>query len=487
MEGRAPDSELFIGRESELEDLRRLFGKKSASLVVVKGRRRVGKSRLVEHFAHGRAFYPFTGLPPSPGTTAQDQRNEFAKQLAAATGLPEVIADDWSKLFSLLRSQVTTGRKIVLFDEISWMGSEDHTFLGQLKNAWDMEFKKNPKLIFILCGSVSSWIETNILNSAAFLGRISWTLTLKELPLPLCDTFLDRLGFKMSSYEKFKVLSVTGGIPWYLEQIQGGMNADENIKQLCFNPGGVLVHEFDKIFHDLFKKRGKLYKLIVRFLINGPREYKTIADSIKYESSGRLTHYLDELIMAGFISRYYTWSLKTGNKSRLSQYRLTDNYIRFYLKNIEPNLDKIEHRQFDDVSMSSLPGWDTIMGLQFENLVLNSRGLILDLLQIRGEDIIADNPYFERGTKTKPGVQIDYLIHTRHRTLYLCEIRFSRRELSTKVIRDVQEKSNRLSLPRGYSILPVLIHVSGVTENVVNPDYFFKIIDFSALLHDKKR
>jgi hypothetical protein len=116
---------------------------------------------------------------------------------------------------------------IVLFDEISWMGSKDPDFLGKLKNAWDLYFKKNPKLIFILCGSVSSWIDKNILSHTGFLGRISYRLTLEELPLKDCNQFWSSAGGQISAYEKLKVLSITGGVPRYLEEIKPRMSAEK--------------------------------------------------------------------------------------------------------------------------------------------------------------------------------------------------------------------------------------------------------------------
>ena len=95
------NEELFIGRDRELAQLKAFYTKRSASIVVVKGRRSVGKSRLIAEFAKGKSFYDFIGLPPTEKTTAQSQRDEFARQLSRNTGLPEVQVDDWSKLFLL--------------------------------------------------------------------------------------------------------------------------------------------------------------------------------------------------------------------------------------------------------------------------------------------------------------------------------------------------------------------------------------------------
>jgi AAA+ ATPase superfamily predicted ATPase len=339
----------FVGRKKELKDLNLLISKKSASLVVVRGRRRIGKSRLIEEFAKDKKFLRFSGIPPTDHVTAQAQRDVFAQQLGKQLGLPGLQAADWADLFTLLASQVREGRVIILFDEISWMGFKDPTFIGKLKNAWDMEFKKNSELILVLCGSVSTWIEQNIIRSTAFFGRISLYLTLEELPLSDCNRLLEVQGFRGSVYEKFKLLSVTGGTPWYLEQIKSKLNADENIKNLCFRKDGILVNEFDLIFHDLFTRRSEIYKKIIEALAKGTLEFNKIHENLNYPKSGVLSEYLADLMSAGFISRDFTWHLKTGKDSRLSHFRLSDNYLRFYLKYVSHNRSKISRDEFNDI------------------------------------------------------------------------------------------------------------------------------------------
>lgn len=112
---------IFIGREQEQKTLKELFRKKSASLVVIRGRRRIGKSRLVEEFGKNYQFYRFSGLPPTRLTTAQSQRDEFAYQLGQATGVHGVKSDDWNTLFLLLHKETQKGKVVILLDEISWM------------------------------------------------------------------------------------------------------------------------------------------------------------------------------------------------------------------------------------------------------------------------------------------------------------------------------------------------------------------------------
>jgi len=472
----------FIGRQQELKALNKLFKKSSASLVVIEGRRRIGKSRFIEEFAKNHTFYEFSGIPPTEKTTLQSQLDEFARQLNIQTGLPEIKADSWNKLFLLLADKIKQGRIIVLFDEITWMGSKDPDFPGKLKMAWDLYFKKNPELIFILCGSISVWIEENILSSTGFLGRISYRLSLEELPLEDCNQFWEKAGGIISPYEKFKILAVTGGIPRYLEEIKPTLSAEENIKDLCFAKGGALLNEFNEVFSDLFSKRSVIYKNIVQNLSSGTLEMKTLCQKLKIKQTGFISKCLDNLIKSGFVTRDYTWHLNSGEVSRLSHFRLSDNYIRFYLKYINKNLSKIDNNSFAFKSLSLLPNWESMMGLQFENLVLKNRNYIKTYLNIKPDEIISDNPFFQRKAARIPGCQIDYLIHTKFGTLYVCEIKFKKQIIGLEIVREMQKKIKAFRYPTGFSCRPVLIHVNGVHEDVSSSGFFADIIDFSQLL-----
>ncbi len=471
----------FIGRKDEINKLLALTKKKTASFVVLRGRRRIGKSRLIDeisqHFDH---YYSFEGLAPEEGVTAKDQLEEFSRQMTQQFALPFSIYNDWSDAFWAMGERVKTGKILILFDEISWMGMDEPTFLPKIKNCWDKYLKKNDQLMFVVCGSASAWIEKNISNSTGFVGRISYTLTLKELLLSDCIQFWPK---NIAVYEKLKILSITGGIPKYLEEINAKLSAEENIKQLCFTRGAILVKEFEQIFSDFFMRKSPLYKKIIESLVSGPKERNEICNLLNIDPGGRISDYLEELELSGFISRDYTWDIASGSDAKLSQYRLSDNYLRFYLRYIGKNLTKINRDNFNFKSLNSLPEWNSIMGLQFENLILNNRSLIHHALNINPDDIISENPFYQRKTDRFSGCQIDYMIQTKFNTLYICEIKFSKNQIDSSVINDVQKKIDALNFPKGYSCRPVLIHVNGVTQDLKENDYFTALIDFSEHLN----
>lgn len=178
---------MFIGRERQIDLLNGLWGRDSGVLVTCRGRRRIGKSTLIEEFAarSSAKFISIEGLAPHMRMSDAVQRRRFCEKVAEYAGRPPKAADTWSLAFAQLDALLDNAgeRTVVLLDEISWMGGWNPDFPGYLKEAWDKRLRKHANLVFVLCGSVSAWIVENILGSTGFVGRNSLDIELKELPL----------------------------------------------------------------------------------------------------------------------------------------------------------------------------------------------------------------------------------------------------------------------------------------------------------------
>ena len=473
----------FIGRQHELARIKALHDKKIPGLVVVKGRRRVGKSRLITEFASQNPqhqLWSFAGLAPQEEMNDQSQRDHFARQLALLLQVPPLTFQDWSDAFAHLARHLSPG-DIILFDEISWMGHKDASFISKLKAWWD---QVNIPVIIFFCGSVSTWIEENVLRSTAFFGRINLTITLEPLSIPESYHILKVAGFQGANYDAYKLLSIFGGIPWYLEQISPGLTADSIIHQLCFEKDGLLVLEFDRIFHDIFNGKGVTYRKILSVLREGMRTLAEIRNSVEFAHSGTLTNLVEHLITAGFVKRQQLWSFKTTKPLKQSLYRISDPYTRFYLKLIAPQRNKIDLDGFKDTALSQLPGFDAHIGLQLEQLLLQNRALLLEAIGIPAGDIVADGPFRQSKTTTRQGCQVDYLVQTFTKNLFICEFKFKRRELGLDVIDQMKEKMKALKVPRDFAKVPILFHIGGVSSSVATSGFFYRIIDISDFLED---
>jgi len=474
---------MFVGREEQLKDLAILLRKRTPSLVTCRGRRRIGKSTLIREFAKQvPRLIAIEGLPPRTGLTNQDQLRAFSRQLAQQSDLPEVTLDNWPQALQLLGSAVRDEWTVILLDEISWFGGCDPDFPGHLKTAWDNVFKKHAKLILVLCGSVSTWIAQNILRNTGFVGRDSWDILLEELPLHHCNQFWARTGDRISAVEKLTQLSVTGGVPKYLEELDPGLSADENIRRLCFQREGMLFRDFDQIFSDVFGKRAEGYKAIVECLAYGSRTVSEISAVLGKERSGHMSEYLEDLVLGGFLACDTIFDPKTGRSTRTRKYRLRDNYARFYLRYVAPRKESIDKGLFRELSLDHLPEWESVLGLQFENLVLNNVPTLTRHLGLDRTPVLAAAPYSQRRTTRKKGCQIDLLIRTKH-SLYVVEIK-RRKAISLDVVDEVRKKVMCLVTDRNLSVRTALVYEGVLEPRVETEGYFDFIIPFARFLTD---
>ena len=473
----------FFGREEYLDKLDALWRKRASSLVVVSGRRRIGKSTLVEEFARrsGCTFIEIAGLPPEKKMTNARQLENFCERLAHATGLPEPKADCWAKAFDALASAVRSReRTIVFLDEISWMGRYDPAFAGLLKNAWDIQLSKKSRLLLVVAGSVSAWIHANIQHGKGFVGRLSLDITLPELPARDCLAFWGRKLARTATREILDVLSVTGGVPKYLAEMDASLSADENVRRLCFDPDGYLYGDFNRIFDDVFDATVAAKKRIVTALADGPASVAELAERFGSDPNGHLSADLKELAEAGFVAASAGLNPQTGKPAREVRYRLKDNYTRFYLKYVLPKRTAIEAGVFRYLSLDRLPGWDAIMGLQFENLVLNNFPLLAREIGLVGKNVESVAPYFRRGGKTGAGVQIDILVQL-PRSVYVVEIKRKAR-IGDSVVEEVRQKVERLALPKSKSVKTVLVYDGELDLSVEENDFFDYLIPAEKLL-----
>ena len=201
-----------------------------------------------------------------------------------------------------------------------------------------------------------------------------------ELPLCECVKFWGKAATRIDRREIIDVLSVTGGVPRYLEEIDPGATASENLARLCFSPKGLLREDFDEMFSDVIIRQPMFTAAVMRSLVDGAHSVTEIAKSLGLEKGGRISEALSQLEEAGIVASDSGKTPESGKDARMVKYRLRDNYSRFYLRYIEPEKTAIDKGTFALGSLDSLDGWDSVMGLAFENLVVNNvRALMVPL------------------------------------------------------------------------------------------------------------
>ena len=473
---------MFIGREREIEDLTGFWGRDQGVLITCRGRRRIGKSTLISEFASrtAKTFISIVGLAPRKGMTDARQRRNFCEKIAEYAERDYVAADTWSKAFRQLDELlVDCGRTVVLLDEISWMGGYDLDFAGYFKEAWDTYLHRHRDLIVVLCGSVSAWIAENILNSTGFVGRDSFDIELGELSLADSVKLFGPMSERLSTTEKLDLLSLTGGVPKYLEEVRPELSVDDNYRRLCFLPRSLLFREFNETFSEVFGVRMTTRGRILRLLLDGGLSSSELAEQEGKQPNGTYADALRDLQLAGFVAEDAGLSPLTGKPVKQSRYRVKDNYARFYLKNIEPRAAAIKAGLFEFSSLEQLNGWDSILGLQFQNLILNHVTDLFPRLGLGKSLVLSAAPYVQNTTKRNRGCQIDLLIRT-ERMLMVVEVK-RKKQIGHEIIAEVEEKVRRLRHDRRLSIRTALVYDGNLSASVPADRYFDFIVPVDEL------
>lgn len=475
---------MFFGRERQIAQLEALWKKSVSSLVTCRGRRRIGKSTLIEAFARktGSRFIKIEGAKPKRQFTNANELETFAVQLSAQTGSDPTPPSNWLNAFMRLNDKIRDDeRTVVLLDEVSWLGHYDDMFADTVRVAWENYWKKHDRLIVVLCGSVSSWIKDNVIDNSAYLGRRSLDLVVKELPLSECVKFWGAAAERVSPREIIDVLSVTGGVPRYLEEIDPSVSADENLRRICYSPNSILRVDFDEMFNDVITEQPQFTAQVLRCLVDGPQSATDIAGMLGMEKGGRISDALAQLVEAGLVAILSGKNPETGADIRERRYRLADNYSRYYLKYVERVKGMVDDGSYEFVSLARLPGWETVMGLQFENLVLNHYVELLPYLHLDGVLVTSASPYRKIGRSGRnQGCQIDLLLQSEN-MLYFVEMK-RQKEIGREVMAEVDRKIKCISRPDGVSARAALVYDGTLEPAVETNGYFDALVPFRRLL-----
>jgi AAA+ ATPase superfamily predicted ATPase len=464
---------MIIGRENEIDELSNDYDNKKSSLIVIYGRRRIGKSSLVQHYAIRKPFLSFEALEAE---STHKQIEHFISQLSLQVEdefLPQMKFTTWDQVFRYLTIKLKQKKmkQVLFFDEFQWMAANQSSLVSLLKYFWDNEWKKL-KVQLILCGSIASFMIDKVIKSKALYGRIDIELIIEELRPFELRLFL---AANRSLHEVLKYILIMGGIPKYFELINKNDSLEKNIQKLAFNKSGFLFNDYEKIFYGQFKEH-KTYEKIVRFIAERPQDLESIAKHLKMQSSGGIKRYLNNLEAARFI-RSYKPIQKT--KTNIIKYKIFDEYLIFYYKFILPYRKQIESDSQNNIFLKKIKTeWTPWLGFAFENFCIKYNAVICNVLGI-SEFVDEVGPYFER--KDTGGFQIDLLIKRNDHTWTICECKYYEKPVGVEIIKEFQKKLSRIEVPRGISIEKVLITVNGADASVKKLEYFNHILQIEDL------
>lgn len=435
-----------IGREKELEILDSLLISKEAQFLAIYGRRRIGKTYLINNFFREKGVYfELTGIKDAK---LEAQLLNFAEEFADCflEGKREQAPKSWQEAFTLLRRQIEAidpMQKVIIFlDELPWLASKRSGFLPALDHLWNRYLSRHSNVILIVCGSATAWILKKIVNDrGGFYGRLTSEINLKPYTLAGTENFFKVRNIELERKQIIEIYLAFGGVPKYLNYVERGKSPAQIIQDVCFSRTGQLSGEFNRLFTSIFDNAEK-HLQIVEALASSPRglDQSEIIQITGLPSGGGFTEVLKELQASGFIS----FIPNLGHVTREGKYRLTDEYSLFYLTWIKSafkeQLGNISGNYWGQMQSSSrFHAW---VGYAFESLCLKHVNQIVAALGLSGIIFKASGWSF-RSAKTdlNSGVQIDLVIERSDHCTNLCEIKFSNAPFV--VTKDYEEKLRR--------------------------------------------
>ncbi len=332
----------FVNRTKELETLEKQYDSSESSLVVVYGRRRVGKTALLTEFlkSHTDSIY-FLATEESE----LQNLNYFKSQVAEFTGneLLRAASVDWFTVFKTLLSHKTESKKVIVFDEFQYIGQSNSAFPSVLQKIWDTMLK-DADIMLVLCGSLVSLMKSQTLDYGSPLyGRRTAQIKLKQIPFQHYHEFYEG----KSDNELLPFYAVTGGVPKYIETFQGYDDIYSAIRENILNTQSFLYEEPYFLLQKEVSEIGSYFSLI-KAIAMGNRKLSEIAAFLEVKQTN-LTKYLKVLMDLDLVEREVPVTESAPEKSKSGLYRITDNYIAFWFKFVYPYRAYLEKGEVDYV------------------------------------------------------------------------------------------------------------------------------------------
>ena len=398
----------IIGRKKECERLDECMNADQAQLVIVYGRRRVGKTYLINEYFENRFAFKITG---SYGQPKEVQLKIFDTSLSRQNGVNKLNSKDWFEAFNSLRDYLetldTNEKQVIFFDEMPWLDTQKSSFLAAFEWFWNDWASTRRNLIFIVCGSATSWMDEKIANNKGGLfNRQTCKLFLKPFSLNEVEEYLQSKNIEWSRYDIVQCYMIMGGIPYYLSLLNSKLSLSQNVDALFFTDRGELSDEFEHLYRTLFTNSASYIKVVESLSKKkGGLTREELLKSTGRQTGGELSVILKNLELSGFIriSNFF------NKKKKNALYQLCDYYTSFYFKFIKDNYGKDEHYWSNAVDNPAKRTWE---GLVFEQICRDHVTSIKKKLGISGV-LSEESSWYVRGDTEIQGAQIDLLISRR--------------------------------------------------------------------------
>ena len=453
----------IIGRDAENAKLKSWYKSGKAEFIAIYGRRRVGKTYLVNTFFDNQFTFDATGIIGGTRTEELDAFYSALVEYGYSGPKPKKWMEAFESLKGLLKEKIVKGKRAVVFiDELPCLATPKSDLVKALDYFWNKWGSRQKELMLIVCGSATSWIVRNIIdNKGGLHNRITHEMHLFPFHLKETKEFLQANKFKWNDITVLQAYMILGGIPYYLGLLDSGMSLSDNIDALFFADGAQLRGEYERLYKSLFKTPER-YKAIIKLLSDTKKGLtrKEIAEKLKVPNNGHLSDMLEDLVNCDFIRHYNVLGKSVRSSGGL--YQLVDFFSLFHASFIKSkNTDP--HYWQHTLNTTTQNNW---YGLTYEKVAMAH---IPQILRAIGMDRILTEYYSWRSQSSDPGAQIDLIIDRTDGFLNLCEVKYAKGDYAlTKA--EAEKIDNRVSAFQqetgtDKNILVTLITVKPVKEN----------------------
>lgn len=465
----------MVGRDEEMSELRAIAEGDRSCLVVVYGRRRIGKTFLVREAFNCSFTFSHTGM--EKGSLAE-QLHQFRESLVDYGWTDCPVPSTWIEAFALLKKFLAgrgDRRKVVFIDELPWMDTPKSSFLGAFEHFWNGWCSARRDVVLIVCGSATSWMTQKVLhNKGGLFNRANRTINLQPFSLRDCEAYAREKGLVMSRRELVEAYMVFGGVPYYWSLLDKHFSFAQNLDRLYFSPSGELVPEFRRLFESVFR-RPEPYLKIVGTLARavGGLTREEISSVARISNTGKLTKWLRELEQSGFIRTF----LPFGRRKKGAVHQLADAFVLFHSRFIRAAMTAGGGFWSMAADLPERRAWE---GLAFERVCFAHSREIKEALRIGG--VITELCSW-RSAEKKGGAQIDMLIARRDGVINVCEMKFSTGQFSISA--DYARKlAHKVDVFREETGTECAIHLTLVTMNGVKRNANSSIVQSEVTADD---
>ena len=463
----------MIGRKHELASLKSYYDSGRAEFVALYGRRRVGKTYLVNEFFGSHFAFSIIGVIDGEKSEQIAAFVQGLRNIGYSGRVPKTWMDAFYELQKLLEQSIVSGERCVLFiDELPCFDTPKAGFVRALGHFWNSWAQTHKEVMLIVCGSATSWMIKNIIdNHGGLHNRITHEMHLHPFNLHETELMLHSRNVLWDRLSIMQIYMALGGIPYYLEMLQPTDSVASALDRLFFGNDAMMSDEYDRLFKSLFKDPTP-YMDILRVLARAKQGITRdeILTQTKMTDNGHFSEYMMNLVKCDFIRYYYVKSKKIKKNDGL--YQLTDMFVIFYNTFVtQPVTD--EHYWSMHINTPQINNWN---GLSFERVCMLH---IPQIKQALGIDRIGVEYYSWRSKNSTEKAQIDLLLERADRIINLCEIKYSIKEYTIDKDEDLKLRNRQGTFIEEtgtrYAVIPILISTFGMKTNMYSGGIYQQI------------